>query len=117
MIRVSLPLKTTNSQNGRGHLFARSGTTKKERRIAHLAVKAAPKRPVLTVKLTRCSAGELDDDNLRGALKAVRDGIADALRVDDGSPLIFWEYHQARCAKGQHSVEIEITPRTEVSHG
>ena len=35
------------------------------------------------VTLTRISARGLDDDNLQGAFKAVRDSVADALGVDD----------------------------------
>jgi len=39
-------------------------------------------RPI-SIKVTRISRGRLDDDNLVGALKYIRDGIAEALLVDD----------------------------------
>jgi len=56
------------------------------------------------VKLTRLSPGSLDDDNLRGALKTVRDQVADQLGIDDRAPI--WDYDQRR-SKG-YGVEIEI---------
>lgn len=64
--------------------------------------------PLLVVLLTRFSAGELDDDNLRGSLKGYRDGIAARLKLDDGSPLVRWEYAQQRCDKGKGHVEVRI---------
>lgn len=58
---------------------------------------AAGKR--LVVELTRVAPGQpLDDhDNLRGALKAYVDGIADHLGVDDGDRTrVRWLYAQER---------------------
>lgn len=63
----------------------------------------------VVVTLTRIapSAG-LDDDNLRGALKACRDGVADALGVDDRDARVTWAYAQRRGAWG---VEVRIDGR------
>lgn len=36
----------------------------------------------------------LDDDNLQGSLKPLRDAIADSLQLDDGDRRITWEYNQ-----------------------
>jgi hypothetical protein len=36
----------------------------------------------------------MDGDNSIGSLKAVRDGVADALGIDDGDPRLTWEYRQ-----------------------
>lgn len=61
------------------------------------------------VTLTRLAPSSgLDDDNLRGALKAVRDGVADALRIDDRDPRVTWEYEQRRSQPRQWAVEIRI---------
>jgi hypothetical protein len=66
------------------------------------------------VSITRVVGGcGLDDDNLRGALKYIRDGIADALGIDDkrfniegGIPL---EYSQATPGtRGACGVKIDI---------
>jgi hypothetical protein len=48
------------------------------------------------VRITRISSGTLDDDNLRRAMKHVRDTIAAALGVDDGSPRVAWDYRQEK---------------------
>ena len=61
------------------------------------------------VTMTRVSPRGLDDDNLRSALKATRDGIADKLGVDDRSPLVEWRYAQ-RQAK-QACVVVEFAER------
>jgi hypothetical protein len=39
-----------------------------------------------------------DDDNLLGAFKAIRDGVADQLGVDDRDPRIVWHYAQRRAS-------------------
>ena len=61
-----------------------------------------------TVTLTRIAPRKLDCDNLRGALKAVRDGVADWLGVDDGSERITWKYAQERGKPKWHSVRVEV---------
>ena len=63
------------------------------------------------VALTRISPRLLDDDNLRGALKSIRDTIADLLIPGlkkgqaDFNPSIEWIYDQK---KGKKSLKIEI---------
>lgn len=59
------------------------------------------------VKLTRIGRKEMDGDNLQGALKAVRDGIADAIEIDDGDKRMTWDYAQ-EIGKG-YSVRVEIS--------
>lgn len=62
-------------------------------------------RPI-TILLTRVSPRKLDDDNLQGALKSIRDGVADWLGIDDGSADLSWQYDQ-RSGRAQ-GVEINI---------
>ena len=65
---------------------------------------AAP--AALKVTLTRVAPSTgLDDDNLRGAFKSVRDGIADKLMRKDNDPDIEWCYSQSR---GDWGIEITI---------
>ncbi len=53
-------------------------------------------RPMV-IEITRVSKEtELDDDNLSGACKAVRDSIAKVICIDDGSPDLYWGYVQKR---------------------
>ena len=46
------------------------------------------------VGLTRFGSKELDDDNLRRALKPVRDGVAKWLGIDDADKRVTWVYSQ-----------------------
>jgi hypothetical protein len=60
------------------------------------------------VKLTRHGAKELDDDNLRSALKATRDEVAKLLGVDD-SPSSPVRFEYAQQAPEKWAVSIEVT--------
>lgn len=61
----------------------------------------------LAVTITRLAPRRLDDDNLAAACKAVRDGIADALGVDDRDPRIVWRPAQI-ARTGRPSVVIAL---------
>jgi hypothetical protein len=70
----------------------------------------------LRVTIVRVSSGTLDSDNLPGASKHVRDGIADALMrvhpdlAHDADLRVDWRYEQRRCPRGERGatvVEIE----------
>jgi hypothetical protein len=81
----------------REHHHTRARRVKRERYAVGMVLNPLP-RPALpcVVVLVRHSPGttELDDDNLRGALKAVRDEVARWLKVDDADPMVQWVYHQ-----------------------
>jgi hypothetical protein len=116
VIAVILPLHTINQMNGTHHHWRTvSSRRKRERGTAAMLVRNQLVRngikPPAVVTITRLSAGDLDDDGLRSALKSVRDGIADAFGVDDSakSPLRF-EYQQERCKRGAYAVRVEIVP-------
>jgi len=64
----------------------------------------------ISVRLTRVGPRRLDSDNLAAALKHVRDGVADALGVDDGDPRLEWIYDQQRCRPGEYAVLVDIRP-------
>lgn len=110
MVVVDLPIKTVAGLNAREHYLARSRRVRKERGAAHLTVKHKQGKPDLPVIVTmiRLSAGKLDDDNLLGACKGIRDGIADAYGIADNDPRITWRYDQERCARGKFGVRIEV---------
>jgi hypothetical protein len=50
----------------------------------------------------------LDGDNLQSGFKAVRDGVADWLGVDDGSSLVDWQYCKRSGGPKVYKVEIEV---------
>ena len=111
MITVLLPIKLASVANLRMHWAVKAKLAKAHRTRARVALMAdAPTPPALpvTVVLTRVAPRKLDDDNLRSAFKAVRDGVADWLGQDDGNTLIDWQYRQASAGVKQYAVEIEV---------
>lgn len=107
-LELSFPLKTISALNERQHFMARSRRVKAERnrvRLALLTSRLQPPKGLLQISLTRISARALDDDNLAGALKGVRDQIACWLGIDDRSPLAVWHYSQET---GESGVRVTI---------
>ena len=96
---VEMPIRTISEANCRDHWAKKARRVKEQRTLARVLVmnevgrKRMLGRPV-SVALKRIGPRRLDDDNLRGALKAVRDGVADALCIDDGSAAVTWGYSQ-----------------------
>lgn len=96
---IHLPVKTVSTLNLREHWAqrARRAKTHRSAAFAMTSTRAAAMALPVTVTLTRFAPSNgLDDDNLRGALKSVRDGIADAFQLDDRDPRIVWRYAQQR---------------------
>lgn len=106
---IHLPVRTVSESNVRGHWAKRARRAKEQRKAARILVRASLAGGrwdgQVIIRLTRHGPRELDSDNLAGALKAVRDGVADALEIDDGSKRLRWEYAQAR---GEYGVLVEI---------
>jgi len=120
MMEVLLPIRTWSEPNLRVHWAKRARRARKQREAARILVRAAL-APIpswntiragsrkLTIHLWRVGPRELDSDNLAAALKAVRDGVADALGMDDGDPRLLWLYGQRRGKPGEYAVHVEIT--------
>jgi hypothetical protein len=105
---IVIPLRTTGS-NARESWPQRHGRVKRERESVGWMLKTA-QRPSIpcTVLLTRSAPSRgLDDDNLRTALKGVRDEVADWLGVDDRSPQVRYRYAQVT---GTWAVYIAFGP-------
>lgn len=87
------------------------GLKQKQKRAVKKCMKDAQIPPgPLVVTITRVGPSKLDDDNLQGACKYVRDQIAELVGVDDGKDFYTWLYRQRR---GEYSVEIEIEQRVQ----
>ena len=97
--------EATVTKRGRRGQCARTKTQRSAARMAFAGAVVAP-TDRLVVLLTRISPRELDDDNLAGALKAVRDGVADALKVNDRDPRVVWLTDWEHGKK--HEVKIEV---------
>ena len=111
---MEIPLRTVSEANVREHYMARARRHADHRRIAGQAVMAslphAARRQITRVTLTRCGGRVMDDDNVAGALKACRDGVADALGVTD-SPAgpVLWLYAQEPGGWKGVRIELETT--------
>lgn len=97
--------------------MARARRVKGERETAKLLCHrlTRPTTWPVVVRLTRIGPRKLDSDNVAGACKAVRDGVADWLDVDDGDETkVRWVYAQRRAVAGElwlvkgYGVQIEL---------
>lgn len=106
--KISLPFKTVSILNAREHWATKARRMKQERGVTSAMVKTLPitKRISYVITLTRLAPRKLDGDNLAGSFKAIRDGVADALGIDDGDDQIEWRYRQEKAR--QYGVTIEI---------
>lgn len=112
-MKAVLPIRTYSLTNQREHWAKKARRAKQERGWATLTVNGAGIRKLglpITVTLTRVAPRALDDDNLRGALKSIRDGIADCLGVDDRDARVTWRYAQRRGSPREYAVDIEAVP-------
>lgn len=112
---LSLKLRLHSIANERIHYMARHRHMKAHR-MAVLDAIAGRQMPALplTVTIVRIGPRKLDTDNLAIACKGVRDGLAQAWGVDDGSDLYDWRYAQESAGTGVYGVRIEIAPRGEL---
>jgi len=122
VIKFTVPVRTRNPLNGsqgrsRGAALGKAARRKKERTTTRLAALAGMSGGAywfpLTVTLRRVAPRKLDGDGLQAALKSVRDGIADALGVNDGSSAVTWRYEWRKGGVRVYEVEVEIVPNQE----
>ena len=105
--RIEMPMTLRKWGNERGRWQSQAGTKKLNRQGAEMAVKASRRlaelrslaaRGELAVAIVRRSNRLLDSDGVASACKHVRDGIADALGVNDGSDNVVWLTAQERAS-------------------
>lgn len=106
---VTYALRTVSESNRREHWAPRAKRVKAHRLVAFAYVTRHLLCPLpIVVTLVRIAPRLLDDDNLRGCLKATRDGVADAFGVNDRDPRVTWRYGQQRGKPGAYAVEIGV---------
>ena len=97
---ILIPTRTSPGMNSREHYMARARRVKSEKAVVAWQLAALKEKPALpcAVTLTRFAPSNgLDDDNLRGAMKSVRDAVADWLGVDDKhKDIVAYHYAQER---------------------
>ncbi len=97
-VRVTLPLKVVNESNQRSR-WGTARRTKQARGTVGMVVRMQVGQlgpPPYVVTLTRIAPRNLDSDGVVSALKATRDGVADALGINDGDERVEWRYGQRR---------------------
>lgn len=111
---VTVPVRTISAINAREHWAVRAKRVKSERIATAWALRGACSEGLIKrepiVRLTRLMGPRgrmLDDDNLRSALKSVRDSVAEWLRADDADERITWVYAPPERA-AQWGVRVEV---------
>lgn len=117
-VSLQVPIKVLSEANLREHWATRARRAKGQRKTvaqelwAHTGKPRATLDRPLAVTLTRIAPRALDDDNLAGGFKHVRDGIADWLGIDDRHDgLVAYRYQQERGKPKQYRVRIDINPK------
>lgn len=111
-MKFHIPIKLPSLANARMHWKKMAALKQKQREATAVMLHVSGPIPALPliVTITRIGPRVLDDDNLASSCKYVRDQIATAIGVDDGSPLYTWRYKQRA---GHYGVEVEINPRVD----
>ena len=113
------PAELVSTANMRGAsrqaVMAKASGTKSQRALgARIARKFNQYRPLdagnafAVVHLCRIAPRELDSDNLEGAFKGTRDGIATGLGLNDRSPRVRYVVSQEQGEPRQHCVRAEL---------
>lgn len=113
MIEVRFPFtRIVSVANLREHWTKRSARAKVQRYNAYLQMREAAlmvgTTGPLKITMIRIAPRPMDTDNLAGGFKAIRDGVADWLRRDDGDPLITWLYEQQKGQPKEHAVIVRV---------
>lgn len=107
---ITVHIKTKSTLNLREHYAAKAKRIKGERDAVRDTLRPWLPDPLLprAVLLTRHGSRLLDDDNVRGALKGVRDEVAAWLGIDDADPRVQWCYAQQKCKRVDERVTIDL---------
>jgi hypothetical protein len=114
MTPILIPLRLSNGQNAREHWRTAHRRKKNEREMTRWYLVGATKPAIpCVVTITRIAPSNgLDDDNLAGSIKSVRDEVADWLGVDDKhSHIVRYQYAQMRAKEWGVMVEFRTTEK------
>ncbi|MCW1958150.1 MAG: hypothetical protein KIH64_006310 [Mycobacterium sp.] len=105
---TTLPLLLVSVANQREHWSDRARRASRHRGAAVVVPKGLPIPCVVTIERLYGGRGQaMDTDNLQAACKALRDGIADRLGVDDADPRVTWRYAQTRAPEPGVRITVE----------
>jgi hypothetical protein len=115
VIEATIPVKIESSLNLREHWRVRANRNTSHRAAAFFALQGltfAPSERMqllpCVITMTRIAPRELDDDNLAGGFKSVRDGIADWFGIDDADKRLRFQCKQEKGAPKFYAARIEI---------
>jgi hypothetical protein len=111
MISVEIPMPVPSLANMRGHWSKKARIVKRQRAVVAMALRAKAFWNVncrCRVTLVRVAPRQLDGDNCIASMKAIQDGVADWLGVDDRSPVVAWAYQQERGRPKYQAVRILV---------
>ena len=115
MFTITIPIRLVNETNAREHWAVRAKRSKLQRAGTFTFINRARKyvvpellnSPPWIITISRIGKRKMDSDNLAISAKHVRDGIADALEVNDGDESkVKWEYKQEM--RKYYATKIEI---------
>lgn len=110
-ITFEIPVKAVSLTNEHTHWRKKASTAKSQRKAGYLYAIQARIRTLpfpMVITMTRIAPRPLDSDNLPPSMKSIRDGISDALGIDDRDPRVEWEYKQAKRKPKEYAVIIEV---------
>lgn len=116
-VAAVIPIHTLSEMNMRQHYGTKSVRTKSHRNTVRICVgmqllkfrhTPRPTSDLMVILMERHSPRMLDGDNLGGALKAVRDGTADALGLKDDRERDDLDWECAQEQSKSHEVVVSI---------
>ena len=97
-VSVWLPIRIHSEANRREHYHAVARRKRSQQLMVSMGLMTLQKQvrawPAWRVTLHRRGKRMLDDDNLQGGFKAVRDAVARVIGVDDADKRIKFDYSQ-----------------------
>lgn len=104
---ATVDLVLPSTANLREHFAAKATRTKTHRSAGFLLARSFKHSgEKLLVVLTRHSQRSTDSDNRSALFKGVRDGVADALGVDDRSERVVWHCQQVKSKDTRVSLQV-----------
>ncbi len=118
LLAFIVPVRTVSETNMREHWSRRHRRASHQRFVARCVAGHDWRQrwDACTVHLTRIAPRRLDAGNNAASMKAVQDGICDALGIDDGDPRIGWEYHQRKAMAGEPKEGVLVEVFCEAKH-
>jgi hypothetical protein len=108
LLTVKVPVRLRNTSNSRDGWRATAKRAKSVRSLAKSLFRGRAVPLPCSVRLIYIGPRQLDDDGVASAVKSLRDGVADALGVDDRDSRVVWVADQERGGVREYSARVEV---------